>query len=83
MVDQIIAYERRPPRERAYYDKMSFAAYFQGNGTASRAYMKTMEGIRDHLDGLGFDVERIYTSTTPNVVTRSNRPTTTAGIRFT
>jgi hypothetical protein len=67
VVGQIISYERRPPTSPDYYNRMAFAAYFQGDGTATRAYMKTMENIRQHMITLGFDVERIYVSETGNV----------------
>ena len=75
VVDQIISYERNPPADPNYYKTMTFAAYFQDrssskdkpDGRASREYMKTMEDIRKHMMGLGFDVERVYVSETPNV----------------
>lgn len=65
IVDQIIAYESRPPCDPEYYRRMLFAAYFQDDyedGRADRAYMKTMEGIREHMVSIGFDVERTYVS---------------------
>ncbi len=75
VVDQIISYERSPPTDPDYYERMAFAAYFQDtdwtspvpDGRANRAYMKTMEGIREHMVTLGFDVERIYVSETSDV----------------
>lgn len=67
VVDQIIRYEKNPPCDPEYYQRMAFAAYFQGVGTASRAYMKTMEEIRQQMIVLGFDVERIYVSQSSNV----------------
>lgn len=67
VVDQIIDYENNPPCDPEYFDRMIFAAYFQGDGTATRAYMKTMEAIREHLLTLGFDVQRVYVSQTSNV----------------
>ena len=67
VVDQIISYEKNPPCDPEYFGRMAFAAYFQGDGTANRAYMKTMEDIREHMIALGFDVERIYVSQTSNV----------------
>jgi hypothetical protein len=67
VVDQIIRYEKNPPCDPEYYLRMTFAAFFQGDGTANRAYMKTMEDIREHMVALGFDVERVYVSQTPNV----------------
>ncbi len=70
VVDQIIRYERQPPCDPEYYRRMTFAAYFQDDapqdGKADRAYMKTMEGIRDHMVGLGFDVARVYVSNNAN-----------------
>ena len=65
VVNQIISYEKTPPVDPDYYERMSFAAYFQdlnNNNKADRGYMKTMEEIREHMLTLGFDVERIYVS---------------------
>lgn len=70
VVKQIIDYERTPPCDPDYYQRMTFAAYFQDdgpqNGRANRAYMKTMEGIREHMTSIGFAVERVYVSNNPN-----------------
>jgi hypothetical protein len=70
VVKQIIDYEQTPPCDPDYYRRMSFAAYFQDNGPqdgrADRAYMKTMESIRDHMISIGFNVERVYVSNNPN-----------------
>jgi hypothetical protein len=69
VVNQIISYEKTPPWTPDYYDRMAFAAFFQddnGNGKADRAYMLTMESIRDHMLSKGFDVQRIYVSNNPN-----------------
>ena len=70
VVDQVIAYEKNPPCDPEYYQRMAFAAYFQDDfpqdGRADRAYMKTMEDIREHMITLGFDVERIYVSNNQN-----------------
>jgi len=70
VVQQIIRYEKRPSCDPEYYRRMTFAAYFQDNtpqdGKAGRAYMKTMEGISNHMITLGFDVERVYVSNNPN-----------------
>ncbi|MCK4232836.1 hypothetical protein KAX75_00280, partial [candidate division WOR-3 bacterium] len=75
VVDQIITYEKNPPTDPDYYERMAFAAYFQdyewdpnsADGKACRGYMKTMEYIREHMITLGFDVQRIYVSQTPDV----------------
>ncbi len=69
VVDQIIDYERQPPCDPNYYRRMTFAAYFQDDtqdGRANRAYMKTLEGIREHMVSIGFDVERVYVSNAAN-----------------
>ena len=75
VVRKIIDYERRPPRDPDYYERMTFAAYFQDTGSgswtpdgkATRAYMKTMEAIRQPMLAYGFDVERVYVAETANV----------------
>lgn len=70
VVDQIIRYEKNPPCDPEYYQRMAFGAYFQDDspqdGRADRAYMKTMEDIRGHMITLGFDIDRIYVSNNPN-----------------
>ena len=73
VVDQIIRYEKEPPDLPDYYKRMTFAAYFQDcddlgqqDGKADRAYMKTMERIREHMITLGFKVNRVYVSNTKN-----------------
>jgi len=70
VVNEIITYEKNPPADSLYYRSLITAAYFQDDppqdGKENRAYMKTMEGIRQHLVSLGLDVERIYVSNNPN-----------------
>jgi len=63
VVRQIIRYERRPPADPDYYNRMTFAAYFEDADLDNRDdkwYVETMEGIRDHMTALDFDVERVY-----------------------
>lgn len=67
VVHQIIAYEMHPPGLAAFYKKMAFAGYFQGDKIATKAYVKTMETIRSRLVAAGYDVERIYVSQTGHV----------------
>jgi hypothetical protein len=71
VVDKIISYEKDPPQDPDYYRRMAFAAYFQDkhpkDGRADRAYMKTLETIREYMVTLGFDVERVYVSSNPDV----------------
>jgi hypothetical protein len=69
IVDQIIRYEKSPPRDPEYYNRMTVAAYFQDvdekgrqDGTDNMAYLKTMESIRDHMLSHGFKVNRVYVS---------------------
>ncbi|MHC4181168.1 MAG: C25 family cysteine peptidase, partial [Planctomycetota bacterium] len=71
VVDQNIAYERNPPTDPSYYDRMTFAAYFQdrnhdGQADAYRYYVKTMQAVTDHMITQGFDVERVYVTESPN-----------------
>ena len=68
VVDQIIRYEKTPPVDQDYYDRMVFAAYFQdsdGNGIEDCAYIQTMEEIRQKMlntsvPGVSFNIDRIY-----------------------
>lgn len=63
VVDEIIAYEKTPPADATYYTRMVFAAYFQdtnNDGRDERAYVQTLEAIRQHMITLGFSVERVY-----------------------
>jgi hypothetical protein len=69
VVDQIIRYEKTPPVDQDYYDRMVFAAFFQDNnadGWADMAYTQTMEKIRQHMLTIGFDIDRIYVTNSPN-----------------
>jgi hypothetical protein len=72
VVQKIITYEKNPPENPEYYHRMVFAAYFQDkrprDGQADRAYMKTMETIRERMVSLGFTVERVYVSSNPDVI---------------
>lgn len=85
VVAQIVAYERTPPADPDYYRRMTVAAFFQDNspqdGRADRAYMKTMESIRDHMISIGFDVERVYVSNNPNPQQYKDGTTVPAAVR--
>ena len=82
IVGRIINYEKHPPSDLSYYKKMSFVAVFQGSGgqdaepddplegKASRNYVKTMETIRQRMQSLGFEVERIYEAETGSPMKR-------------
>jgi hypothetical protein len=71
VVNQIISYEINPPNDPEYYRRMTVAAYFEDvddrglqDGRANKAYLKTMESIRDHMISHGFKVNRVYVSNT-------------------
>jgi hypothetical protein len=71
VVDQIIHYEKNPPDDPEYYGRMTVAAYFEDrdkeahmDGQADKAYLKTMETIREHMTSHGFQVNRVYVSNT-------------------
>ena len=71
VVDQIIHYEKNPPDDPVYYSRMTVAAYFEDrdklgrqDGQANKAYLKTMETIREHMTSHGFQVNRVYVSNT-------------------
>ena len=85
VVRQVIDYERTPPCDPDYYRRMTFAAYFQDDwpqdGRANRAYMKTMEGIRDHMNSIGFAVQRVYVSNNPNPQKYKDGTTVPAEVR--
>jgi hypothetical protein len=71
VVDQIVAYERTPPADAAYYRRFVAAAHFETHlenqgGAGQRAvdgrdYAFTMETIRAYLQAQGYDAERVYT----------------------
>ncbi|MCB0072571.1 MAG: hypothetical protein KDE20_13975, partial [Caldilineaceae bacterium] len=72
VVDKIVGYEQNPPFYLfggGFYSNMSFAAYFQccrddvaDDGRAVRSFLETSEFARAGLTGLGYNVERIYTT---------------------
>jgi hypothetical protein len=71
IVDKVIDYESVPTNSKAFYEDMSFAAYFQccrpdvaQDGTAARSFLETAEFVRSFMTGQGYDVERIYTTST-------------------
>lgn len=64
VVDQIIRYEKNPPNDKDYYDRMVFVAYFQDDvmpwGHDERAFIQTMEEIRTEMLQFDFNIDRIY-----------------------
>ena len=73
VVEQIIRYEKEPPTDAEYYSRITFAASMKESseeekkGHTERLYIQTMEEIRDYLLRLGFDVDRVYVSKSPNL----------------
>lgn len=64
VVDKIIKYQRNPPDNKAFFNKMLGAAYFQdknGDGEEDRRYSLTMEELINYMKGKNYDTERIYT----------------------
>lgn len=67
IVEKIIDYEKYPPKDPDYYRRITLAACFQDvseDGKADRAYIKTMERIRKHMEAASINknVNRVYTS---------------------
>ena len=62
IVDKILAYEKNPPVEAAFYDNVSLVGLFTdaGGGREDFAWIGNMETIRNFLLGQGYNVERIY-----------------------
>ncbi|MCP3891959.1 MAG: hypothetical protein GY702_24285 [Desulfobulbaceae bacterium] len=69
VVNQIVKYEKYPPRDPDYYKRATFAALFQdrrGTGRSTRAYMRTLEKIRQRMLSLDFDITRVYVTDCPD-----------------
>jgi hypothetical protein len=67
VISKVIAFETSPPANPAFgsdfYNRFTFASYFQSTGTRDdRWFVETSETVRNHLKGLGYGVERIYTA---------------------
>jgi len=73
VVDQIIRYEKDPPFDPEYYKRVTVAGSFVAgeneeggyqDGRAKDNSMKTLEDIRTHMISQGFEVNRVYFSST-------------------
>lgn len=71
VVNKIVGYEKTPPFSASFYRSMSFGAYFQccrndvaDDGRTVRSFIETAELVHDELTGLGYTVERIYSTGT-------------------
>ena len=63
VVNKIVNYEKNPPSDESFYNKILCASYFQddeNDNYESRRFVKTSEEIRDFLLSENYDVERIY-----------------------
>ncbi|HRZ48637.1 MAG TPA: C25 family cysteine peptidase, partial [Bacteroidales bacterium] len=76
VVAKILAYEKNPPEDSAFYNKAVHAAYFQhmGNGYAERRFAQTAEEILQYqVNTQGYDIQRIYyTESTVNPTNWNN-----------
>ncbi len=65
VVNKIIKYQDTPPKNDAFYKKVTGAAYFQdkdNDGEEDRRYSLTVEELREYLtDKWNLEFERIYT----------------------
>ena len=71
MVAKIIAFEKTPPQNAAFYDNFTFASYFEccrkapaAQGTDARSFLETSELVRNALQAKGKTVQRIYNTST-------------------
>jgi hypothetical protein len=68
VVDKIIAYERQPPANAAFYDNLSAVGVFQddnGDGQEDFPWIAELETIRDFELGRGYTVDRLYVADQP------------------
>lgn len=67
VVDKIIDYSLYPPEDDEFYNTGTNIAYFQGNGNKyqeARGYLQCSEQIKQYLDTLGYNVQRVYSADT-------------------
>jgi hypothetical protein len=66
VVSKVLAFENSPPANPVlgsdFYNRLTFASYFQGNVTDSRWFVESSEFVRGHLTSKGFNVARLYTA---------------------
>lgn len=65
MVAKVTAFENFPPPDalfgQDFYSRLTFASYFQGNGTKDeRWFAEVSEIVRNHAVAQGYGVQRIY-----------------------
>jgi hypothetical protein len=71
VVNKIVSYEQSPPFAPAFYNSAGFASYFQccredvaDDGRTVRSFIETAELVRNELTGLGYNVDRLYSTST-------------------
>ena len=70
VVDKIIEYTLYPPENEQFYKQGIHVSYFQGSSSRPtqdiRDYVRCSEYIKEYMNNLGFDVKRVYSSSTSN-----------------
>jgi hypothetical protein len=71
VVSKIVSYEQSPPFAGSFYNSMGFASYFQccredvaDDGRTVRSFIETAELVRSEMVGLGYSVDRLYSTST-------------------
>jgi hypothetical protein len=71
VVNKIVSYEQSPPFAPSFYRSTGFASYFQccrddvaDDGRTVRSFIETAELVRNELTGLGYSVDRLYSTST-------------------
>lgn len=63
IINKIINYEKNPPQDPGFYNSALVAAYFQDDDTtgyASRRFIHTSEEVKDYLESMNYQVDRVY-----------------------
>ena len=69
MVQKILTYEQSPPTVSSFYNNFVVAAYFQDDNNdhyEDRRFVRTSEEVRDYLNSIGYNGQRIY-CTSPSI----------------
>lgn len=63
MVQKILTYEQSPPTSTSFYNDFVVAGYFQDDNNdhyEDRRFVRTSEEVRDYLNSIGYNGQRIY-----------------------
>lgn len=69
MIQKILTYEQSPPTVSSFYNDFVVAAYFQDDNNdhyEDRRFVRTSEEVRDYLNSIGYNGQRIY-CTSPSI----------------